>query len=75
MSNATATWKLWGNEVSLLRMGLSGTDAIAKISPVRGSITMIDPACACHSDTASASAISLSVNGRGGERADVPVRM
>ena len=31
MSNATATWKLWGNEVSLLRMGLSGTDAIATL--------------------------------------------
>jgi alkaline phosphatase D len=31
MKTATATWKLWGNEVSLLRMGLSGTDAIATL--------------------------------------------
>lgn len=31
MQSATATWKLWGNEVSLLRMGLSGTDAIATL--------------------------------------------
>lgn len=44
MSGATATWKLWGNEVSLLRMGLSGTDAIAtllalgSISSLAGSI-------------------------------------
>jgi alkaline phosphatase D len=26
-----ATWKLWGNEVSLLRMGLNGTDAMATL--------------------------------------------
>ena len=38
MSGATATWKLWGNEVSLLRMGLSGTDAIATLLAL-GSIT------------------------------------
>ena len=31
MKSATATWKLWGNEVSLLRMGLNGTDAIATL--------------------------------------------
>lgn len=31
MKNATTTWKLWGNEVSLLRMGLNGTDAIATL--------------------------------------------
>ena len=31
MTEARATWKLWGNEVSLLRMGLSGTDAIATL--------------------------------------------
>ncbi|HEY0296637.1 MAG TPA: alkaline phosphatase D family protein, partial [Bordetella sp.] len=29
MSAATTTWKLWGNEVSLLRMGLDGTQAVA----------------------------------------------
>jgi len=31
MKASTSTWKLWGNEVSLLRMGLSGTDAIATL--------------------------------------------
>jgi alkaline phosphatase D len=31
MRQATTTWKLWGNEVSLLRMGLNGTDAIATL--------------------------------------------
>ncbi|AXA94130.1 alkaline phosphatase [Massilia sp. YMA4] len=31
MTEARTTWKLWGNEVSLLRMGLSGTDAIATL--------------------------------------------
>ncbi len=31
MKSASATWKLWGNEVSLLRMGLSGVDAIATL--------------------------------------------
>jgi alkaline phosphatase D len=31
MKSATPTWKLWGNEVSLLRMGLNGTDAIATL--------------------------------------------
>lgn len=31
MKAATSTWKLWGNEVSLLRMGLNGIDAIATL--------------------------------------------
>ena len=31
MKAATSTWKLWGNEVSLLRMGLNGVDAIATL--------------------------------------------
>lgn len=31
MKSATATWKLWGNEVSLLRMGFNGVDAIATL--------------------------------------------
>jgi alkaline phosphatase D len=31
MKAATATWKLWGNEVSLLRMGMNGVDAIATL--------------------------------------------
>ncbi len=29
MSKSTATWKLWGNEVSLLKMGLNGKKAIS----------------------------------------------
>lgn len=31
MKASSANWKLWGNEVSLLRMGLGGTDAIATL--------------------------------------------
>ncbi|KRB98160.1 alkaline phosphatase [Duganella sp. Root198D2] len=31
MKASSATWKLWGNEVSLLRMGMNGTDAIATL--------------------------------------------
>ncbi len=31
MKSANTTWKLWGNEVSLLRMGLNGSDAIATL--------------------------------------------
>ncbi|MDE2429904.1 MAG: alkaline phosphatase D family protein, partial [Burkholderiales bacterium] len=31
MQGAQNTWKLWGNEVSLLRMGLNGTDAVATL--------------------------------------------
>jgi alkaline phosphatase D len=31
MTSSASTWKLWGNEVSLLRIGLSGTDAIATL--------------------------------------------
>ncbi|MBA5607974.1 alkaline phosphatase D family protein [Duganella sp. FT3S] len=31
MKSSTSTWKLWGNEVSLLRMGLNGVDAIATL--------------------------------------------
>ena len=31
MKSATTTWKLWGNEVSLLRMGFDGTVAVAAL--------------------------------------------
>lgn len=31
MSASTAVWKVWGNEVSLLRMGLHGTNALATL--------------------------------------------
>ncbi|MFC4158820.1 alkaline phosphatase D family protein [Chitinimonas lacunae] len=31
MASSNATWKLWGNEVSLLRMGVDGTTAIATL--------------------------------------------
>lgn len=34
MKNSTATWKVWGNEVSLLRMGLHGTNALATLIPL-----------------------------------------
>lgn len=29
MSSSSAAWKVWGNEVSLMRMGLNGTKAVA----------------------------------------------
>lgn len=44
MKNSAATWKLWGNEVSLLRMGIDGTKAIGtllalqSVAPLAGSI-------------------------------------
>lgn len=31
MQASTNTWKLWGNEVSLMRMGLDGVDAVATL--------------------------------------------
>lgn len=31
LSASTATWKVWGNEVSLLRMGLNGTKAVGTL--------------------------------------------
>ncbi len=31
LKNSPATWKLWGNEVSLIRLGLDGTNAIATL--------------------------------------------
>lgn len=31
LKNATATWKLWGSELMLLKQGLNGTDAIATL--------------------------------------------
>lgn len=31
MSSATSKWKVWGNEVSLLRMGLNGTKAVGTL--------------------------------------------
>lgn len=31
MQSAATTWKLWGNEVSLLRMGVDGTMAVASL--------------------------------------------
>lgn len=34
MSSSTSTWKIWGNEVSLLRMGLNGTNAVATLISV-----------------------------------------
>jgi len=40
MKAATATWKLWGNEVSLLRMGLNGTDAIATLLALNAVATL-----------------------------------
>ena len=41
MSSATTTWKLWGNEVSLLRMGLNGTNAIATLVALNSVSTLV----------------------------------
>jgi alkaline phosphatase D len=49
MENSDATWKVWGNEVSLLRMSLNGTDAIATLVSlgfVAGLVTQIEGASA-----------------------------
>lgn len=35
MRNSSATWKLWGNEVSLIRMGVDGTQAIGTLIALR----------------------------------------
>jgi alkaline phosphatase D len=40
MKAATSTWKLWGNEVSLLRMGLNGVDAIATLLALNAVTTL-----------------------------------
>jgi alkaline phosphatase D len=40
MKNSTATWKLWGNEVSLLRMGVDGTNAIATLVSLQAAATL-----------------------------------
>jgi alkaline phosphatase D len=31
MKNSTATWRIWGNEVTMMRLGLNGTNAIATL--------------------------------------------
>jgi len=40
MTNATATWKLWGSELMLLKQGLNGTDAIATLIALQASQTV-----------------------------------
>jgi len=42
MKDSTALWKLWGNEVSLLRMGLDGTRAIATLLALQCVGTLIE---------------------------------
>lgn len=34
MAGSTAKWKVWGNEVSLLRMGLNGNQALIQLIPL-----------------------------------------
>ena len=34
MKNSTSAWKVWGNEVSLLRMGLDGSKALSSVIPL-----------------------------------------
>lgn len=40
MLNSPATWKIWGNEVSLLRMSLNGTDALGLLIAL-GSVSTV----------------------------------
>lgn len=40
MSGSTATWKVWGNEVSLLRMGLNGVSALATLLGLNAATTI-----------------------------------
>ncbi|MBI3284811.1 MAG: alkaline phosphatase D family protein [Burkholderiales bacterium] len=40
MQGSQNTWKLWGNEVSLLRMGLNGVDAIATLLALKSISTL-----------------------------------
>jgi len=40
MKSSTATWKLWGNEVSLLRMGLDGSKAVATLLALNSITTL-----------------------------------
>ncbi len=40
MKSSSATWKLWGNEVSLLRMGMNGTNAIATLVALQAVATL-----------------------------------
>lgn len=40
MKAATATWKLWGSELMLLKQGLNGTDAIATLLALQAAATV-----------------------------------
>lgn len=46
MARSTATWKIWGNEVSLLRMGLHGTNALGNLIPLGIFGALTDPVAA-----------------------------
>ncbi|HEX5341294.1 MAG TPA: alkaline phosphatase D family protein, partial [Duganella sp.] len=59
MKSASATWKLWGNEVSLLRMGLNGVDAIATLLALNAVPTL----AASVASTASAAGGNFAVAG------------
>src|SRR5471030_1645227 len=61
MKSSTATWKLWGNEVSLLRMGLDGSKAVATLLALNSITTLataiVGTAVAAGGNVAVASAI------------------
>lgn len=46
MARSSATWKIWGNEVSLLRMGLHGTNALGNLIPLGIFGALTDPVAA-----------------------------
>jgi len=61
MSSATTTWKLWGNEVSLLRMGLNGTNAIATLVALNSVSTLVTNIGSTASSTGSVAVASAIV--------------
>lgn len=69
MKTSTSTWKLWGNEVSLLRMGIDGTNAIATllalqaVPTVAGQIATVAPLAGGNMAVASALAAIVVTGG------------
>lgn len=53
MSGSTSTWRLWCNEVSLLRMGLNGTNAIATLLALNSISTLASTITSVASSTGS----------------------
>ncbi len=61
MSSSTATWKLWCNEVSLLRMGLDGTAAVATLLALQSVNTVAGNIATAASNTGGNVAVAAAV--------------